>query len=100
MQNAAERTWAVFMTAGGHFAGAIVRVSHAEDEETNKDEGTKKKKQKRPKPDIEVLKHKTFHRYTSQYWIFFFVSVSSFFHLLISPQKARRLSVVERQCKG
>ena len=26
---------------------------------------TKKGKQKKPKPDIEVLKHKTFHRYTS-----------------------------------
>ncbi|KAJ7918760.1 hypothetical protein B0H13DRAFT_1991605 [Mycena leptocephala] len=34
------RTWAMFMVAGGHFAGAI--------------------------PDTEVLNHKTFHRYTTR----------------------------------
>lgn len=57
------RTWALFMTAGGHFAGAIVRVSKPE----GADEGaTKKGKQKKPVPDLEVLKHKTFHRYTSK----------------------------------
>lgn len=58
------RTWALFMTAGGHFAGAIVRVSKpaAGDES----EVTKKGKQKKPVPDIEVLKHKTFHRYTTR----------------------------------
>ncbi|GLB41712.1 putative ankyrin repeat and zinc finger [Lyophyllum shimeji] len=59
------RTWAMFMVAGGHFAGAIVRVSQpGEDEE----ESTiaKKKKPPRPKADTEVLRHKTFHRYTTR----------------------------------
>ena len=65
LQIARERKWALFMTAGGHFAGAVVRVS--EGEETEGDIGKGKKKHKRPKPDIEVLRHKTFHRYTSQY---------------------------------
>ena len=59
----------MFMTAGGHFAGAIVRVSKPEGAE---DGGvTKKGKPKKPVPELEVLKHKTFHRYTSQYFIFF-----------------------------
>ena len=57
------RTWVMFMVAGGHFAGAIVRVSSpAEDGE---DSAGMRKKPKRPKPDTEVLRHKTFHRYTS-----------------------------------
>ncbi|KAH9946497.1 hypothetical protein B0H21DRAFT_743120 [Amylocystis lapponica] len=53
------RTWAIFMVAGGHFAGAIVR---------DDDQGglTKKGKPKKPKPSTEVLKHKTFHRYTTR----------------------------------
>lgn len=56
----------MFMVAGGHFAGAVVRVSKPEEEDEIEDEGsTKKKKPKKPKPDTEVLKHKTFHRYTS-----------------------------------
>ncbi|KAG5647891.1 hypothetical protein DXG03_007815 [Asterophora parasitica] len=59
------RTWAMFMVAGGHFAGAIVRVSRpAEDER----EATKNKK-KRPQkstPDTDVIRHKTFHRYTTR----------------------------------
>ncbi|EMD38877.1 hypothetical protein CERSUDRAFT_133490 [Gelatoporia subvermispora B] len=67
MQSGGEygRTWALFMTAGGHFAGAIVRVKRPDAEE--EDEGvTRKGKPKRPKPEIEVLKHKTFHRYTTR----------------------------------
>lgn len=66
MQSGGEqgRTWAMFMTAGGHFAGAIVRVRRPDGDED--DSGlTKKGKPKRPKPDVEVLRHKTFHRYTS-----------------------------------
>jgi hypothetical protein len=62
LQKQKERIWAMFMTAGGHFAGAIVRVSRSEQDEIV-DVG--KKKLKRPKPDTEVLRHKTFHRYTS-----------------------------------
>jgi len=58
------RKWAMFMTAGGHFAGIIVRVSKPEvEEEISKT--VKQKRPKRPRPDTEVLLHKTFHRYTS-----------------------------------
>ncbi|KAI0766573.1 hypothetical protein BD413DRAFT_696795 [Trametes elegans] len=59
------RTWAMFMTAGGHFAGAIVRVKRPDGDD---DDGglTKKGKPKKPKPEIEILKHKTFHRYTTR----------------------------------
>ncbi|KAJ7355571.1 hypothetical protein DFH08DRAFT_772665 [Mycena albidolilacea] len=59
------RTWAMFMVAGGHFAGAIVRVSREPEKEDN-EEPHKKKKPKKPKQDTEVLKHKTFHRYTTR----------------------------------
>lgn len=60
------RKWAMFMVAGGHFAGAVVRVSKSEQDEQNEDKtNAKSKKPKKPKPDTEVLKHKTFHRYTS-----------------------------------
>jgi hypothetical protein len=60
------RTWAVFMVAGGHFAGAIVRVAKSDQERLEDQEASvgKKKKQK-PKPEMEVIRHKTFHRYTS-----------------------------------
>jgi hypothetical protein len=54
----------MFMTAGGHFAGVIARVSKPEVEEEGL-KTTKQKRLKRPIPDTEVLLHKTFHRYTS-----------------------------------
>jgi hypothetical protein len=60
------RKWAMFMVAGGHFAGAIVRVSRDADEVEEIQHG-RKAKQKKPKPDTEVLLHKTFHRYTSEF---------------------------------
>ncbi|KAF9477764.1 hypothetical protein BDN70DRAFT_91870 [Pholiota conissans] len=60
------RTWALFMIAGGHFAGAIVRVSRPADDASEEEEKTRKKKQKKPKPEVEVLLHKTFHRYTTR----------------------------------
>ncbi|KAL1747893.1 hypothetical protein HDZ31DRAFT_30881 [Schizophyllum fasciatum] len=61
------RRWAMFMVAGGHFAAAIVRVSAPPDDEDAEDATTKKKKKlKQPKPDTEVLRHKTFHRYTTR----------------------------------
>ncbi|KAF7294481.1 bVLRF1 domain-containing protein [Mycena kentingensis (nom. inval.)] len=67
MQSHKERTWALFMVAGGHFAGAIVRVSRdPEHEEEEAAPQRKKNKQKKSKPDAEVLKHKTFHRYTTR----------------------------------
>ncbi|KAL1943104.1 hypothetical protein VTO73DRAFT_4775 [Trametes versicolor] len=67
MQHGGEygRTWALFMTAGGHFAGAIVRVKRPDGDDED-GAPTKKGKAKRPKPEIEVLKHKTFHRYTTR----------------------------------
>lgn len=68
MQNGGDRgrTWAMFMTAGGHFAGAIVRVKAADSEVDDQGGLTKKGKPRKPKPDTEVLKHKTFHRYTTR----------------------------------
>ncbi|EJU03628.1 hypothetical protein DACRYDRAFT_99219 [Dacryopinax primogenitus] len=68
MQDGGEegRLWTLFATAGGHFAGMVVRVKRpnaVEQEETGKG---KKKKQK-PKPEeMEVIHHKTFHRYTTR----------------------------------
>lgn len=63
MQNGGHdgRTWAMFMVAGGHFAGAIVRVSTPD----QNDEADDIKTKKTLKHDTEVLRHKTFHRYTS-----------------------------------
>ncbi|KZT09912.1 uncharacterized protein LAESUDRAFT_722063 [Laetiporus sulphureus 93-53] len=68
MQKGGEegRTWAIFMTAGGHFAGAIVRVKAPDSEVDDQGGLTKKGKPRKPKPDMEVLKHKTFHRYTTR----------------------------------
>lgn len=68
------RTWAMFMVAGGHFAGAIVKVGKSDEERAEElEEATvttsgKRKKPKKPKPEVEVLRHKTFHRYTSTYY--------------------------------
>jgi len=59
------RRWAMFMIAGGHFAGAVVRVGRLDDEDVTNEKG-RQNKPKRPKPDTEVLRHKTFHRYTSK----------------------------------
>ncbi|KAG1791673.1 uncharacterized protein HD556DRAFT_1383947 [Suillus plorans] len=60
------RKWAMFMVAGGHFAGAIVEVSRpAEDQDSTFSAKTKKKPPK-PKPETSILKHKTFHRYTTR----------------------------------
>lgn len=61
MQDGGEqgRLWTMLMTAGGHFAGVIVRVCHPHadfQEMTNT---------RRVKPSVEILRHKTFHRYTS-----------------------------------
>ncbi|KAK7056226.1 hypothetical protein VNI00_002778 [Paramarasmius palmivorus] len=59
------RKWAMFMVAGGHFAGAVIRVSRPEVEE-EEEQGRSKKKPKGPPPNNEVLRHKTFHRYTTR----------------------------------
>ncbi|KAA1468791.1 hypothetical protein DENSPDRAFT_541465 [Dentipellis sp. KUC8613] len=60
------RKWAMFMVAGGHFAGVVVRVGKPEDAEEEAEDITKRRKPKKPKPDTEVLLHKTFHRYTTR----------------------------------
>jgi hypothetical protein len=75
------RTWALFMIAGGHFAGAVVRVSKTDgdleaeraeaeaavDAALGADDGKRRKKKARaPRADVEVLAHKTFHRYTTR----------------------------------
>lgn len=60
------RKWAMFMVAGGHFAGAIVEVSRpAEDQDFTISAKARKKPQK-PKSETSILKHKTFHRYTTR----------------------------------
>lgn len=59
------RKWAMFMVAGGHFAGAVVRVGRVADEQDEVVQ-TRKRKPPKPKPETEVLRHKTFHRYTSK----------------------------------
>ena len=69
MQNCREaegKKWALFLVAGGHFAGAVVRVHR--DRSKGDDGGkTKRGKPKKMVPDTEVILHKTFHRYTSEF---------------------------------
>jgi len=61
------RSWALFMTAGGHFAGMIARVSKPGiTRDIVQPITSKKPKGEKPVPDLEILAHKTFHRYTSQ----------------------------------
>ncbi|KAG8884362.1 hypothetical protein FRB98_002441 [Tulasnella sp. 332] len=71
MQDGGQRgkQWAVFMTAGGHFAGSVIRVCHAEeDSDDQKSASATKKKSRDPQRnlELEVIKHKTFHRYTTR----------------------------------
>lgn len=61
------RRWLMLMTAGGHFAGMLVQVQPPEDEEEAPNTTRKKKQKLKAKPDFEILKHKTFHRYTSKH---------------------------------
>ncbi|OAX38977.1 hypothetical protein K503DRAFT_856341 [Rhizopogon vinicolor AM-OR11-026] len=61
------RKWAMFMVAGGHFAGAVVQVSRPEEEQDLQVSSAKaKKRPPKPKPETTILKHKTFHRYTTR----------------------------------
>lgn len=66
MQHGGEegRIWTVFMTAGGHFAGVVVRVCPPDPEEGAAP--SKAAKHKKGKQHVEVLRHKTFHRYTTR----------------------------------
>jgi hypothetical protein len=52
----------MFMIAGGHFAGIVARVSPPQTNPTTQ----KKPAQGAKKPDMEIILHKTFHRYTSK----------------------------------
>ena len=65
-QEAEGKKWALFLVAGGHFAGAVVRVhrDRSKDDDGGK---TKRGKPKKVIPDTEVILHKTFHRYTSEF---------------------------------
>ena len=88
------RTWALFMVAGGHFAGAVVRVSRPDDENVQDlDAKPRKQKAKKPKPETEVLLHKTFHRYTSQSSLSFFVIRSN---QMDSPTETGWISIRQR----
>lgn len=61
------RKWTLFMVAGGHFAGIVVRVSRPSDDTgIGASDPLPKGKQKKPVPEMEILRHKTFHRYTSK----------------------------------
>ncbi|KAF8845186.1 hypothetical protein BDN67DRAFT_962128 [Paxillus ammoniavirescens] len=60
------RKWAMFMVAGGHFAGAVARVSRVVDEEEDVMATKAKRKPPKSKPETEILRHKTFHRYTTR----------------------------------
>ncbi|KAG1804509.1 uncharacterized protein BJ212DRAFT_1393488 [Suillus subaureus] len=60
------RKWAMFMVAGGHFAGAIVEVSRPAENQDSTVSAKSKKKPPKPKPETSILKHKTFHRYTTR----------------------------------
>ncbi|KAG2122118.1 hypothetical protein DEU56DRAFT_832845 [Suillus clintonianus] len=60
------RKWAMFMVAGGHFAGAIVEVSRPAKDQDFAVSSNGKKKPPKPKPETSILKHKTFHRYTTR----------------------------------
>ncbi|KDQ19085.1 hypothetical protein BOTBODRAFT_103232 [Botryobasidium botryosum FD-172 SS1] len=68
MQHGGEegRTWALFMTAGGHFAGMIVQVGRPGEPGEGTPDAGKKKGKAHAKPEVEILKHKTFHRYTTR----------------------------------
>ncbi|KAG2129227.1 uncharacterized protein EDB93DRAFT_1234588 [Suillus bovinus] len=60
------RKWAMFMVAGGHFAGAIVEVSRPVEDQDPTTSAKTKKKPPKPKSETSILKHKTFHRYTTR----------------------------------
>ena len=55
--------WTVLMTAGAHCSGAVVRMTASNS--TSESASAPKKQKNAPKPVLEVIRHKTFHRYTS-----------------------------------
>lgn len=53
------KLWTLLMTAGGHFAGVVVKINQSNGQQQLKIKG------KHKPAEYEVLLHKTFHRYTS-----------------------------------
>jgi ankyrin repeat and zinc finger domain-containing protein 1 len=60
------RRWTMLMVAGGHFAGLVAQVRKPDGANAEEELSGGKKKKSKPKPEVEVIRHKTFHRYTSQ----------------------------------
>lgn len=54
------RMWTMIMVGGGHFAAAVIDVGKSRAQESNSSRATS------------VIAHKTFHRYTSEFSLFFF----------------------------
>ncbi|KIM34383.1 hypothetical protein M408DRAFT_325792 [Serendipita vermifera MAFF 305830] len=54
-----ERLWTLLMTAGGHFAGIVVKISSSNSQQL-------KVKGKHKPSEFEIVSHKTFHRYTTR----------------------------------
>ncbi|CAE6425741.1 unnamed protein product [Rhizoctonia solani] len=57
-ESSEDRLWTMLATAGGHFAGLVVRVKIPRHGESSKS--------KKAAPEMEIIKHKTFHRYTTR----------------------------------
>lgn len=79
--NQGEKLWTLLMTAGGHFAGIIVRI--------NQMNGQKVKGKHRP-AEYEVVLHKTFHRYTSGSYCLPFRAVE-LSHFLSQPEENKEV---------
>jgi hypothetical protein len=77
-----ERRFTLLMVAGGHFAGMVVSLTPAgkNDKQTVKGAG-----------ELRILRHKTFHRYTSEY-----MGVNP---LIASSKEAGWITVDQRQCQ-
>lgn len=87
------KKWALFLVAGGHFAGAVVRVhrDRSKDDDGGK---TKKGKSKKAIPDTEMIVHKTFHRYTSKFSLPIYMRLCA--NIKFSEEEAGWLSIGQR----
>ena len=79
----------MFMVAGGHFAGLVARVSKPAEDEGQLQRG----KKARIIPEVEILLHKTFHRYTSESCLALTHCPRLFY--LLSSAKTGRLTISE-----
>ncbi|CAE6528003.1 unnamed protein product [Rhizoctonia solani] len=57
-ESSEDRLWTMLATAGGHFAALVVRVKIPRQGNSTKG--------KKAAPQMEIIKHKTFHRYTTR----------------------------------